>query len=227
MSYKHIHWAFSTQQSQWKYAFVCNAFQDAPFEHLCLYTYSLYTRNLYAQPGTLVHFNLNAIFYFPIAAALCCKRVWPIALCVLGEENSSEACKSQNWLLLGAELSHFQVSPSLGQSTWTGIGGTKFTDDENCCGNKMKCLPWNTGVKPDRWRSPILPEAHVIVPINSCWLHWGGWWLTNRQRAKSEVKDIDLEIIGIKSPMIQQTDSWRVGKKAFDKVYMIVLLFIF
>ena len=27
--------------------------------------------------------------------------------------------------------------------------------------------------------------------------------------------------------MIQQTDSWRVGKKAFDRVYMIVLPFNF
>ena len=72
-----------------------------------------------------------------------------------------------------------------------GPGWTKFTDDEDCCGNKMKCLPWNTGVKPDRSRSPILPEAQVIVPINSCWLHWGGWsrWLANRQRAESELKN--------------------------------------
>ena len=49
--------------------------------------------------------------------------------------------------------------------------------------------------------------------------------MTNKQ-TKSEVKDIDLETIGIKSTMIQQTNSWRVGKKAFDKVYMIFLPFL-
>ena len=32
------------------------------------------------------------------------KRVWPLVLCMLGEENSCEACKSQNWLLFRAEF---------------------------------------------------------------------------------------------------------------------------
>ena len=133
----------------------------------CLYTCSLYTRNLHIcteqpfQPSKhkRAHWYTSILMQYFISELqqhCAVKGCDPSRSVCLGRRIPAKLVKVRIDYCSALSYLIFRFLPRLVSPL--GPGWTKFTDDEDCCGNKMKCLPWNTGVKPDRSRSPILPE---------------------------------------------------------------------